>query len=73
MMCHFSIVQVHFVFRSLNFIELFPYLIKMLTNYVYYYCILFRYIVRPSGLLSFDPASLLIVFVSVSYYKTLVA
>ena len=38
MICHFSIVQVHFVFCQLNFIVLFPFLIK-------YYHILFIVIV----------------------------
>ena len=53
MICHFSIVQVHFVFCQLNFIVLFPFVIK--------YChILFIIIVfrlgcdKPSGLLFFS-------------------
>ena len=50
MICHFSNIQVHFVFCQLNFIVLFPFFIK-------YYHILFIIIVfrlgcdRPSGLL----------------------
>ena len=50
MICHFSNISVHFVFCQLNFIVLFPFLIK-------YYDILFIMIVfwlgcdRPSGLL----------------------
>ena len=58
MICHFSIIQVHFVFCSLNFITLFLYLIK-------YYNIMFIIIVfwlecdRPSGLIFFVSALLL--------------
>ena len=54
MICHFSNIWVHFVFCQLNFIVLFPFLIK-------YYLILFIIIVfrlicdRPSGLLLFVP------------------
>ena len=42
MICHFSIIPVHFVFCSLNFIELYPFLIK-------YYHILFIIIVFRLG------------------------
>ena len=58
MICHFSNIKVHFVFCQLNFIVLFPFLIK-------YYQILFIIIVvwlgcvRPLGLLLFVPALLL--------------
>ena len=58
MICHSSIVQVNFVFCRLNFIVLFPFLIK-------YYHIKFIIIVfwlgcdRPSGFLFFVPALLL--------------
>ena len=54
MICHFSIIEVHFVFCQFNFIVLFPFLIK-------YYHILFIIIVfwlgcdRPSGLVLFVP------------------
>ena len=57
MICHFLIISVHFVFCSLNFIVLFPFLIK-------FYQIMFVIIVfrlgcyRPSGLLLFVPAVL---------------
>ena len=57
MICYFSNIYVHFVFCQLNFIVLFPFLIK-------YYRILFIVIVfrlgcdRPSGLLLFVPAVL---------------
>ena len=57
MICHFSNNEVHFVFCQLNFIVLFPFLIK-------YYHSLFIIIVfrlgcdRPSGLLLFVPAVL---------------
>ena len=58
MICHFSNIWVHFVFSKLNFVVLFPFLIK-------YYHILFIIIVfwlgcaRPSGHLLFKPALLL--------------
>ena len=58
MISHFSNIKVYFVFCQLNFIILFPFLIK-------YYHILFISIVfwlgcdRPSGLLLFVPALLL--------------
>ena len=59
MICQFSNLSVHFVFCQLNFIVLFPFLIK-------YYHILFIIIIvfwlgcnRPSGLLLFVPALLL--------------
>ena len=57
MICHFSIILVHFVFCQLKLIVLFPFLIK-------YYHILFIIIViwlgcdGPSGLLLFVPAVL---------------
>ena len=40
MICHFSIVQVHFVFRQLNFIVLFPFLLK--NYHILYIIIVFR-------------------------------
>ena len=58
MICDFSVIEARFVFCQLNFIVLFPFLIK-------YYHILFIIIVfwlgcdRPSGLLFFVPALLL--------------
>ena len=58
MICNFSNISVHFAFCSLNFIVIFPFLIK-------YSDILFIIIVfwlgcdRPSGLLLFVPALLL--------------
>ena len=76
MIRHFSNIKVHFIFCQLNFIILFPFLIK-------YYHILFIIIVfwsgcdRPSGLLSFVPALLLFILtplflpsssVSLSYF-----
>ena len=76
MICHFSNIQVHFVFCQLNFIVLFTFLTK-------HYHILFIIIVfwlgcdRPSGLLLFVPALLLSIltpiflpssFVSLSYF-----
>ena len=76
MICHFSNLLVHFVFCQLNFIVLFPFLIK-------YYHILFIIIVfrigcdRPSGLHFFRAifasfhtlTSLLVFFVcSLSYF-----
>ena len=56
MICHFSNIKVHFVFCQLNFIVLFPFLIK-------YFHILFIIVFRlgcdrPSGLLLFVPAVL---------------
>ena len=41
MVCHFSIVQVHFVLL-IEFNCTFSIYYKILTNYVYYYCILIR-------------------------------
>ena len=76
MICNFSNIKVHFVFCQLNFIVLFPFLIK-------HYYILFIIIVfwlgcdRPSGLLLFVPALLFFVLtplfqppssVSLSYF-----
>ena len=40
MIFYFSIIQVYFVFRSLNFIVLFSISYKNLKYYVFYYCIL---------------------------------
>ena len=39
MISHFLIVQVHFVFCSLNFVALFFISYKIMPCYVYYYCI----------------------------------
>ena len=52
MICHFSIVQVNFVFCQLNFILLFPFLIK-------YYHILFFILFRLGGpvVISLSPVS----------------
>ena len=40
MICHFSVVQVHFVFCQLNFIVLFPFLLKY--YHILYIIIVFR-------------------------------